>query len=305
MPIALSTLVMRCLEKKPADRWQHVEELIPQLEAVLTPSGGLTPTATAPVQAATAPAVPARATWRRRVPAIVAALVLVAAAAVAWRAFGGEATEGRMAPDARPIAVLPFENPGGDTANAYFADGMTDELANALSKVPGLRVASRTSSYAFRDARTRDIATIRDVLKVDALLEGTVSRAGGRLRVSARLTSTADGVEIWSDAFVREAADVFTVQNELARAIVGAIAPSLGGPGTVGRADTSHGTSDPVAYDLYLRARHLWYQRGVVALQQSVALFEQATPRSAVRARLGRTRLGENQPGRLRLSRIA
>jgi len=285
MPVALSMLVMRCLEKKPADRWQHVDELIPQLEAVLTPSGGLTPTATAPVQALTAPAVLAMATWRRRVPAIVGTLALLAAAAVAWRAFGGEATEGRITPDARQIAVLPFENPGGDTANAYFADGMTDELANALSKVPGLRVASRTSSYAFRDARTRDIAAIRDVLKVDALLEGTVSRAGGRLRVSARLTSTADAVEMWSDAFVREAADVFTVQNELARAIVGAIAPSFGGPSAVGRADTSHGTSDPVAYDLYLRARHLWYQRGVVALQQSVALFEQATARDPQFAR--------------------
>ena len=95
---------------------------------------------------------------------------------------------------AQEHAVLPFENIGGDTANAYFVDGLTDEL-DALSKVPNLRVALRTASCAFRDARARDIAAIRDALKVGALLEGTVSRAGEQLRVSARLSNTTDGVD--------------------------------------------------------------------------------------------------------------
>jgi serine/threonine-protein kinase len=285
MPAALSSLVMRCLEKKPADRWQSAEELIPQLEAVLTPSGGMTPAATAPVPAATAIPGMSRTSWRQRAPAVAGALGVLAVAGAAWTLLGDRGSPVADAPGIQQIAVLPFENIGGDSTNAYFADGMTDELANALSKVPQLRVASRTSSYAFRNARARDIDSIRVALNVGALLEGTVSRSGDQLRVSARLTNTGDGVEIWSDAFVRQATDVFTVQNELAKAIVAALSPSLANQADGARADTSRGTSDPVAYDLYLRARHLWYQRGVVALQQSVALFEQATERDPQFAR--------------------
>jgi eukaryotic-like serine/threonine-protein kinase len=272
VPPGLATLVMRCLEKKPADRWQSAEELIPQLEAVMTPSGGMTPTSTPPLP------VPTTVAWKKIGLVAAAVLVVVALALQPWKWSDGNA-RAAAADQLKNIAVLPFENIGGDTANAYFADGMTDELANALSRVPNLRVASRTSSYAFRDARARDIAAIRDALKVGALLEGTVSRSGEQLRVSARLTNTTDGVEIWSDAFVRSASDVFAVQNELARSIVSALAPALGGPVTTASADTTRGTHDPAAYDLYLRAQHLWYRRGAAALRQAATLFEQATER--------------------------
>ncbi|MDZ4673337.1 MAG: protein kinase [Gemmatimonadota bacterium] len=270
----LAALVMRCLEKKPADRWQSAEELISQLEAVLTPSGGITPMATVPIQTV------APSKTRRSLRTIVIAAALIGAVGLAWVLNRGGGAANGDAADLRQIAVLPFENIGGDTANVYFADGMTDELANALSKVPGLQVASRTSSYAFRNAQTRDIAAIREALGVGALLEGTVSRAGDRLRVSARLTNASTGLEIWSEAFVRNANDVFAVQDEVARAIAQALAPALAaGVKTVASADTSRGTQDLVAYDLYLRGRHLWYQRGVEPLRQAVAMFEQAAAR--------------------------
>jgi eukaryotic-like serine/threonine-protein kinase len=285
LSVALSTLVMRCLEKKPADRWQSAEELIAQLEAILTPSGGMTPTATAPAQAIPVGVAATPSPWRRTALALGGVLGLVGAVAIGWSLLAGDTINAPASTGIEQIAVLPFENIGGDTANAYFADGMTDELANVLAKVPQLRVASRTSSYAFRNAQARDISAIREALKVGALLEGTVSRVGNQLRVSARLTKTSDGVEVWSDAFVRPATDIFAVQNELARSIVGALTPALGGGVAASHTDTSRGTADPVAYDLYLRARHLWYQRGIIALQQSVALFEQALARDSGFAR--------------------
>ena len=135
-----------------------------------------------------------------------------------------------------------------------------------------------------------------------AILEGTVTRAADKLRVSARLTRTADRLEIWSDAFVRPANDVFAVQNELGKAIVAALTPSIGARKAIVSADTSRGTNDPVAYDLYLRARHAWELRGLDNIRQSVVLFEEAARKDPDFARahagvaLAKTLLADNVP---------
>ncbi|MDQ3080808.1 MAG: hypothetical protein M3R07_01180, partial [Gemmatimonadota bacterium] len=124
--------------------------------------------------------------------------------------------------DRRSIAVLPLVNVGRAAGDEYFSDGMTDELANALSRMPGLRVASRTSAFAFKGAKG-DAREIGRRLNVGTLLEGTVRRDGSRLRVQVRLTNASDGLSIWGQSYERTIQDVFAVQDSISRAVVDAL----------------------------------------------------------------------------------
>src|SRR5690606_1348791 len=181
------------------------------------------------------------------------AAVLVVVLGAWW--VGRAASGADAGSDLRAIAVLPLVNTGGDPGDEYFSDGLTDELAGALSQVPGLRVASRTSSYAFKGQGGMDVREIGRRLGVGSVLEGTVRRQGPRLRVAAQLTSTADGLTIWSQTYERQVEDVFDVQNELAAAVVDALAPRLAAAGAEPaslQADRRP-TADLEAYDLYLR----------------------------------------------------
>ena len=172
--------------------------------------------------------------------------------------------------------MLPFAN-SGSQEDEYFSDGMTDELTNALGKVAGLRLASRTSAYAYKERAGVDVREIGRRLGVGAVLEGTVRREGQRLRLSAQLTSTADGLTVWSERFERNLADVFAVQDELAGAIVAALAPRLGTD--AGRRVVERRTPSLEAYDLYLRGRYQWHQRGEQSLLRAADLFERAIAR--------------------------
>ena len=124
----------------------------------------------------------------------------------------------------RSIAVLPFANLSADVDNQYFSEGLAEDLINALTRVPGLRVASRTSSFRFRGGDA-DIRQIGRDLGAGAILEGSVRRSGARLRVTVQLTNTADGYHIWSERYDREMADVFEIQDEIVGSIVSALAP--------------------------------------------------------------------------------
>jgi TolB-like protein len=142
------------------------------------------------------------------------------------------------------IAVLPFVNLSADPENAYFCDGMTEEILNALSAVPSLRVASRTSSFAFKDV-TDDVRTIGEQLRVRTVLEGSVRRADIKLRVTAQLINVADGFHLWSHTYEREMKDVFAVQDEIARAIVHALKGKLEGDSSVALVEPTPTTSRP------------------------------------------------------------
>src|SRR5262249_49839599 len=117
------------------------------------------------------------------------------------------------------IAVLPLVNVGGDPKDEYFSDGMTDELAGALSKVPGLRVVSRTSAFTFKGRKDVDIRTIGKQLNVGTVLEGAVRREGPRVRISTQLTSAGDGMTLWSNTYQRDLRDIFQIQEEVATAV--------------------------------------------------------------------------------------
>jgi serine/threonine-protein kinase len=173
--------------------------------------------------------------------------------------------------DEKSVAVLPFANMSADPENQFFSDGLAEELINALTGLPGLHVASRTSSFRFR-GRDADIKEIGTQLQVATVLEGSVRRAGTRLRVTAQLTSVADGYHLWSERYDREMTDVFAIQDDIVEAIVKAIAPALAG---AAKTTVKRATENVEAYELYLKARHFWLQRTPSTLQMAIKLFEQ------------------------------
>ncbi len=171
------------------------------------------------------------------------------------------------------IAVLPFVNLSADPENGYFCDGMAEEILNALSSIPSLRVASRTSSFTFKGA-AEDIRAIGEKLRVRTVLEGSVRRADTTLRVTAQLINVADGFHLWSQTYDREMKDVFAIQDEIARAIVNALKVNLGsGAGAV---LVEPHTDNLEAYALYTKARYLWRRKSASALTKCIEYFEQA-----------------------------
>jgi serine/threonine-protein kinase len=178
------------------------------------------------------------------------------------------------------VAVLPFANLSPDPANEYFSDGMTEELITALSRVEGLRVAARASSFAFK-GKALDVPEVARKLNVGSVLDGSVRRAGHRLRVTAELVDGRDGTRLWADRYDRELRDVFEVQDELARAIVGALRVQLKLNSRLDTALATVGTADPAAHDLYLQGRFLWNQRTYEALRRAAGYFEQAIARDS------------------------
>lgn len=188
----------------------------------------------------------------------------------------GETGAGTVAPPpGRSLAVLPFRNIGGDRENEYFGDGLAEDLLIVLSRVRGLRVAARSSSFAFRDHQT-DVREIGERLKVANVLEGSVRRSGSQLRVTVRLVDTADGYQRWTRAFDREEGDIFEIQDEISRAVSDALDIEVYG------ADgprVTPGTRDVEAYNLYLMGRHQFHKRTEDALGSAVRFFEQAIER--------------------------
>ena len=171
------------------------------------------------------------------------------------------------------VAVLPFVDLSADGGQEYFSDGVAEELIAALAKVEGLRVAARTSSFRFKET-SEDVRTIGERLNVGAVLEGSVRSEGDRVRITVQLVDCTDGFQIWSEVYDRELADIFTVQEEIARTIVDRLRVELLGEmqPTLVRGHTE----DLEAYTLYLKGRFLWNKRTGGGLRESVSLFEQA-----------------------------
>ena len=150
------------------------------------------------------------------------------------------------------VAVLPFANMSADPEQDYFCDGMAEEIINALTQVEGLRIVARTSAFSFK-GKNINVRDIGRELEVEAVLEGSVRRAENRLRITAQLINVADGFHLWSERFDRDLADVFAIQDEIARAIVDKLEVKLLGKekGTF----VKRHTADPEAYTLYLKGR--------------------------------------------------
>jgi serine/threonine protein kinase/Tfp pilus assembly protein PilF len=171
----------------------------------------------------------------------------------------------------RSIAVLPFTNMSPDPENEYFADGVGEEIINALTKLPGLKVAARTSAFSFK-GKDEDLRSIGEKLGVANVLKGSVRKAGNRLRVTAQLIGVADGYHAWSERYDRELHDVFAIQDEIAAAIAERLKLTFQArPGAL----VQPGTANVDAYQLYLKGRELLYRRGK-NIDKARECFEQA-----------------------------
>ena len=262
----LATLIARCLEKEAAHRPQSATALLAALDQIGTASGD-------------GGAVQASSALLRWVGVLAAAVVVVAA--MGWflvQRFGGPATAGE-----KSLAVLPFESVGGDTANAYFAEGIADELTTALTKVSGLRVAATSSAFSYRN-KTADAREVGRALNVGAVLQGRIRREGARMRVSAQLSSAADGRVLWSNIYEREVKDAFAVQDELTRDIVGALRVTLAAGDEATPSRARRDTTYVETYDLYLRGLFFLQQRGG-GVARSIDYFRRAVERDSGFAR--------------------
>lgn len=277
VPAALVDIVMRCLEKDPSRRPQTANELLAALDNVTTP----TPVANRRPERSH---LAARTANTRRVGLLTGSVAVIAL--IGWlltRSHDASGRGARIDSTHKSLAVLPFESVGGDTANAYFAEGMADELATALSKVAGLKVAGRSSASAFKGkhAASQDVGR---VLGVSAVLEGTVRRDGDRMRVTAQLTNAADGLLLWSETYQREVKDVFAVQDNISRAIVNALRVTLGTDTSAKATVANAGTTNVEAYQLYMRGLYFYQRRGT-SVAKAIASFQAAIAKDSAFAR--------------------
>jgi serine/threonine-protein kinase len=241
---------MRCLEKNADHRPATAAELVNALNGLQTDGGS------------------AMRSWRvGRIPRIALAAASVAALAIIYSVtrHSGSGADPSM-------AVLPFSSEG-DTADTYFAEGLADELQSSLARVARLRLKSRTMAKAAALKNAGDARATGRALDVTSVLEGSVRRGGGRMRVTISLTSVDDGSVLWNTTMLRDAAEVLTIQNAIKDSIVGALGLTSGPRRNVA------GTNDVLAHELYLRGAHLWPSR--TRLDEAAKFFEQAIARDS------------------------
>jgi TolB-like protein/Tfp pilus assembly protein PilF len=220
-------------------------------------------------------------TSRRAHPLLQGVVIAAIGAGVVYAAYSRFSSPAVASDDLRSIAVLPFVNISGDPDNEYFSDGLSEELINALAGVPELKVAARTSSFAYK-GRNEDVRTIARDLGVATILEGSVRRSGNQVRITVQFIKADDGYHLWSESYDRELEDIFAIQEEIARAITQKLQVQLAGGDErlVKRA-----TTDVEAYDYYLRGRYgLSMANSEESLRQAIRLFEQAVGRDSTYA---------------------
>ena len=172
---------------------------------------------------------------------------------------------------AKSIAVLPFVNMSSDTEQEYFSDGISEEILNSLARVKELKVAGRTSSFAFK-GQNQDLRQIGETLGVEHILEGSVRKSGAKVRITAQLIQVEDGFHLWSDTYDRELTDVFAIQDEIATAILGQLKAHLLDDGT--QEEVAAIRTDSEAFDLYLLARQRMYERMQKPLESASDLLD-------------------------------
>ncbi|MBC7790320.1 MAG: tetratricopeptide repeat protein [Anaerolineae bacterium] len=212
-----------------------------------------------------------RARWRGRTRALIAAagVVILGMVAIVLAVRRPAAADSRARTS---IAVIPFSHTSGDSVDAYFTSGITDELINSLSTIPGLRVVARTSVMALQ-GKNLDAREIGSRLNVDAVLEGGVQTLGDVARIRVQLVDARDGFQLWSGTYDRGTRDAFAVQEEIARAIIGAL------PGELALEDSvplPRPEQNADAHDLYLRGRYLWNKRGEANYRRALSYYDSA-----------------------------
>lgn len=274
-PPEVITLLRRCLEKDPRRRLSSLGDIALLLEDS-TPARPRQPAAVAPrgrpVAAPEPPAHPAR---RTRLAPVLACLMLAAVLGLAlvryapWKTPAPINRVGQIG----SLAVLPFVNMSADQENEYLSDGITEELLNALARVPGLRVPARSSSFAFKHKK-EDVRRIGDLLQVACVLEGSVRKAGDQLRITVQLVQVSDGFQLWSETYDRNMTNIFAIQEDIARNIVARL--GLPVPSSTPQAAAAPTSGKVGAYELYLKGNYHLRKLVEPEVRQAIALFEQA-----------------------------
>ena len=221
----------------------------------------------------------------RKIVAMTIALAIVAAGLFVYQLVRSKSTitptasaartEAATAPPNKSIAVLPFVNMSADKNDEYLSDGMTEELINVLAKVPGLRVPGRTSCFAFKGKNEEDIfRQVGDQLHVGTVLEGSVRKAGDKLRVTAQLINVSDGYHLWSKDYDGDVKDILNFQSNVAQRVVEALQVKLGVEET--RALAKKPTENPEAHRLYLLGRYEFGKYSEAGWTSSIRYYEQA-----------------------------
>src|SRR6266849_2112856 len=192
---------------------------------------------------------------KKKFAALIIGVAVIAAGLLAFQLLRSSRSTITANADAKSIAVLPFVNMSADKNDEYLSDGMTEELINVLSKMPGLRVPGRTSCFAFKGKNEEDIfRKVGDQLHVGTVLEGSVRKAGEKLRVTAQLINVSDGYHLWSKDYDGDVKDILNFQSNVAEQVVQALQVKLGGEGT--RVLAKKPTENPEAHRLYLLGRY-------------------------------------------------
>jgi TolB-like protein/Tfp pilus assembly protein PilF len=202
----------------------------------------------------------------------MAALIALTLLASGMYVFWLRPTLALRATSLQSVAVLPFADLSPASDQEYFSDGIAEELSTRLGRVPGLKVAARTSAFAFKGTNT-DAKAIGRALNVDALLEGSVRQAEGRVRIAVRLIDARAGYQIWADTWERSGRDVLSVQDDIATGVLHAL---RGGTITRTAAGSKEPAVDLAAYNLYLQGRYFWHQRTGDSLKRAAQAFDRA-----------------------------
>jgi TolB-like protein/Flp pilus assembly protein TadD len=291
---ALDGIIFKCLEKKPVNRYASARQLADDLAKLnLTRKQPAAPTMEAPKisddaetklwqlanKSKTKPA------WATAL-SVLALIGLLAAATTAIfkrntiRSSSGadSAASSRAAIPQKSVAVLPFNNYSAEKDTEYLSDGLTEEITTALSRIPGLKVAARNSSFTFK-GRNEDLRKVGATLGVTTVLEGSLRKSGKQIRVTAQLVNAADGFHLWSETYDRSMEDIIAVQEEIAHKIAERFELNTGGDSAA--SVKSRPIPKPEVYALYLQGLHLWNKRTKDDLEKAAQLFKEAIDQDA------------------------
>jgi serine/threonine protein kinase len=287
LPTRLDDIIQKALEKDPGLRYQHASEMRTDLQRLQRGSDPGRGVRNSDTGRGADPAARGTTLARKLGVLTVVLLLLVAVGAYLWRS---RRHVGAAGVNMASIAVLPFADMSPGKDQEYFSDGLAEELTNALAKVPGLKVAGRSSAFQFK-GRNEDVRTVGQKLNVANVLEGSVRREGSRVRITAELTKSDDGFQLWSEEYNSEIKDIFAVQDEIARAVTGALQIKLlGANATPALAKTK--VANPDAYQAYLQAAYFLnrgseksnYDKAMTYADQAIKLDPDFAPAWALRS---------------------
>jgi len=266
----LSTVCLKCLEKDPQRRYLSALALAEDLERWLRRE---------PIKARRSSLVSRGRKWLHRNPTTAVSVSSLAALVVAIGVITSQTqlirqrSTDTIAPSDKSVAVLPFANPSGGKSNAYFSDGIQDEILSRLSKIAELKVISRTSTEKYRSSR-QNLREIGQQLRVANILEGQVQTLGDQVRITVQLINTSTDSHLWADTYDRKLTDMFSVESEVAQRIASSLQAKL--TGSEKRAIAARPTENTQAHQLYLKGRFFWNKRTGHDLQIAADYFRQA-----------------------------